>query len=437
MIKKVICYAAIALLAFSADAQRFRWRQIKPIEQESQKQIYIGVDGDTLLFDTIVAVDVEPLPATFFAPVIFDSYQYLDTAASRLNAIKATDNTWAEREYQRSQLLMRTKQRYMIDNPEYVTYNLSQLPEPPKKYIATVDPTQSTITIEEVPVDKSKLKAEAPVEEIKPRHWLHSFNGALQFSQAYISPNWYQGGDNNINMLSSLNYGVTLNQAFFPNLLFDASVQYKLGLTSAPSESIHDYLISQDLFLLSSKFGFKAINRWYYTFNMSLKTQLFKSYASDSKNLTAAFMAPGEINFGVGMTYSYNNAKKTRLFDASLSPLSYNLKTCLRSDMDETAFGIRNGRHTESKFGSSAEFKFNWKIAYNISYQSRLFVFSDYNYVQGDWENTLSLSVNKFLSTQLYVHLRYDSRTVPVRDWEEWQLKEILSFGFSYNFSHK
>lgn len=438
MIKKVICYAVIALSALFADAQHFNWRKIKHIEQSApQKKVYIGVDGDTLLFDTIVAVDVEPLPATFFAPAIFDTYQYLDTTASRLNAINATDNTWAEREYQRSQLLMRIKQRYMIDNPEKVKYNLSLLPEPPKKYVATVDPTKSTIIIEEVSIDKSTLKAEAPVEEIKPRHWLHSFSSSLQFSQAYISPNWYQGGDNSVNMLSSLNYGVMLNQAFFPELLFDASVQYKLGLTSAPSESIHDYLISQDLFLLTSKFGFKAINRWYYTINMSLKTQMFKSYASDSKILSAAFMAPGELNFGVGMTYSYNNAKKKRVFDASLAPLSYNLKTCLRSDINETAFGIREGRHTESQIGSSAEFKFRWNIAYNISYQSRLFAFSNYDYVQGDWENTLNFSINRYLSTQLYVHLRYDSRTIPVEDWEEWQLKEIFSFGFSYNFSHK
>lgn len=435
--KKVIFYVMIALSAFAAEAQQFKWRQIVADRQEApQKKVYVGVDGDTILFDSIVVVDAEPLPSTFFAPVIFDTYQYLDTTAMRLDAIDAADNTWAEREYQRSQLLMRTRQRYMIENPEYVDYNLSLLPEPPKKYIATVDPTQSIITIEEVPIDKSKLSAEAPIDEIKPRNWLHSFNGAVQFSQAYISPNWYQGGDNNVNMLSSLNYGVKLNPAFHPNLLFETTVQYKLGMASAPSDTLHDFSISQDLLLLTSKFGYKAINRWYYTFNMSLKTQLFKNYKPNTKNLTAAFMAPGEINFGVGMTYNYNNPKKTVAFDASLAPLSYNLKTCLRSDMNETAFGIKEGRHTESQIGSSAELKLKWNIAYNISYQSRLFVFSDYDYVQGDWENTFSFSINRYLSTQLYLHLRYDSRTAPVEDWEEWQLKEILSFGFSYSFSH-
>lgn len=437
MINKVISYVTFVLIAFSATAQQYNWRQISAATEpeQPQKQVYIGVDGDTLLFDSIVVVNPEPLPAAFFAPAIFDTYHYVDTTASTLNAINATNNTWAEREYQRSQLLIRTKQQYMINNPECVKYNLSLLPEPPKKYIATVDPAQSIITIKEAPIDKAQISAEAPVEEIKLRNWLHSFDGSLQFSQAYISPNWYQGGNNTVNMITSLNYGVKLNQAFHPNLLFETTVQYKLALSSAPSDSLRNYSISEDLFLLTSKFGFKAANRWYYTFNMSLKTQFLKNYKPNTNDLTAAFMAPGEFNFGVGMTYDYTNPKKTVVFGASISPLSYNLKTCLRSDIDETGFGITEGRHTESQIGSSAELKLKWQLAYNIYYQSRLFLFSNYKYVQGDWENTLSFSINRFLSTQLYLHLRYDSSTSPVEGWEEWQLKEILSFGFAYKFS--
>ena len=78
-----------------------------------------------------------------------------------------------------------------------------------------------------------------------------------------------------------------------------------------------------------------------------------------------------------------------------------------------------------------------WKMAYNITYSSRLYVFSDYTYVQGDWENTFSFDINRYLSTQLYIHLRYDSQTKAVDDskWHKWQLREVLSFGLSYKFS--
>lgn len=439
MIQKVISFIFVFLLTLSSQAQTFKWRQITMTDSVEevlpQKKIYIGVEGDTLLFDSITPVPAETLPTTFFMPAIFDTYHYLDTMAVGINSIKSTEDSWVTKATYQSQLLQRVKQQYMIDNPQYVQYNLSMLPEPPKKFVATVDPAQSIIVIKEAPIDKSQLSASAPVEEMKYRNWLHSFDGSLQFSQAYISPNWYQGGNNNVNMIASGSYGIKLNQAFHPNILFETNVQYKIALASTSTDSLRNYTISEDLFLLTSKVGFKALKRWYYTFNMSLKTQFFKNYKPNTNDLKAAFMAPGEVNIGVGMTYDYSNKKKTVVFGASLSPLSYNLKTCLRSDMDETSFGIKEGRHTVSQVGSSAEFKLNWKIAYNIQYQSRLFVFSNYQYVQGDWENTLSFSINRFLSTQLYVHLRYDSSTTPIEDWKDWQLKEILSFGFSYRFS--
>ena len=124
-------------------------------------------------------------------------------------------------------------------------------------------------------------------------------------------------------------------------------------------------------------------------------------------------------------------------FNASLAPISYNLKICANDKMDETAFGIEEGHSTVSQVGSSAECKLTWKIAHNINYTSRLFLFSNYNYIQGDWENRISFDINRFLSTNIFVHLRYDTSSVyePESKWKYWQLKEILSFGFSYKFS--
>ena len=66
-------------------------------------------------------------------------------------------------------------------------------------------------------------------------------------------------------------------------------------------------------------------------------------------------------------------------------------------------------------------------------------LFTDYKYVQGDWENTLEFSINRYLSTRLFAHLRYDTSVPPLEGskWKRWQFKEILSFGLSYKFSTK
>ena len=46
-------------------------------------------------------------------------------------------------------------------------------------------------------------------------------------------------------------------------------------------------------------------------------------------------------------------------------------------------------------------------------------------------------NINRFLTTQIFVHMRYDSSTPDCDDpdWHKFQFKEILSFGFAYKFA--
>ena len=105
--------------------------------------------------------------------------------------------------------------------------------------------------------------------------------------------------------------------------------------------------------------------------------------------------------------------------------------------MNEQSFGIKEGRKTVSEYGSSAEGKLFWQLCANISLRSRMFVFTDYDYIQGDLENTFQFTINRFLTTQVFIHMRYDSTAKQREDteWHKFQLKEILSFGFSYKFN--
>ena len=381
------------------------------------------------------------LPTIAFMPVVFDYVEIIDSVAfSDPNPMLADDNPyldWVRVEADRNRRFRDIKRRYMLDTPYNVRYNITTLPAPPKQYTATVDPSQSTITISEVISLDNKVKDPNMQLNVERRNWLHEFSAGLQFSQAYVSPNWYQGGNNNVNMIGSVRWNVKLNNRFHPNLIAEATTQYKLAIASAPQDSIHNYLISEDLFQFNGTFGVRAINNWYYSANAMFKTQLLNNYKTNSRDLKAAFMSPGELNVGLGMTYSKVNPKKTFKLDVSISPLSYNLKMSTNSRINVTNFGIKEGHRTISEIGSNAEVKMSWNIMWNITYNSRFFLFTDYKYVQGDWENNINFSINRYLSTQLYVHLRYDSSKEPVDDsshWKKWQLKEILSFGLQYQF---
>ena len=382
-----------------------------------------------------------PLPAYYFRPAVFSSFQFLDTMRVSKSAPLADSpldpNTfgWLVTDLYHNDLIRHARQAVVVRTPYLVRYDEASLPEPPKKFEANVDPKTAKIVIAEIIPEKApEQKLEA---QFYKRHWLKTFNGSVQFSQAYVSPNWYQGGNKNLNMLVNLYYNVKLNPAFHKKFLFETTFQYKLGMNDAPNDSLRNYSVSEDLFQFNMLVGYKASKRWYYSTNVSFKTQFLKNYKPNTHELKGAFMSPGELNVGVGMTYNYANPKKTFTLDASISPLSWNMKTCFIIHMQETSYGIEPGRHTVSEYGSSAEGKMTWQICDNISMRSRLFVFSDYSYAYGDWENTFMFNINRFLTTQIFVHMRYDSSTPDCDDpdWHKFQFKEILSFGFAYKFA--
>ena len=240
-------------------------------------------------------------------------------------------------------------------------------------------------------------------------------------------------------MLANFLWDVQLNNVYYPKLIFQSAVSYKLSVNSTPDDQYHEYSVSQDLFQYNLKLGYKAVKHWYYSFAAQFKTQFFNSYPANSETRSASFLSPGELNLGLGMTYTKENEAKTLKFSATVSPASYNLKTCIDPKVDPVQFGIRAGRKWLNEVGSNAEVNFMAKLWGNTTYTTRLFLFSDYKTFQGDWENTLNFQFSRLFSTQIYAHLRYDSSadSSVSRRWRKLMLKEILSVGISYTFSTK
>ncbi len=403
----------------------------------------VVLPGMTLPTDTTINVSDRMFSSITTLPLVFDSYDMFlsEKAGNPLTEAfpeEGTPTSFFDRLVKKNNRQKYFLQQVMIDNPEIVRYNMATMPRPPKKFVMNIDPSTAKLTIEEFrEAPRETMKDVVPDRKTNRINWLNSFDGGLQFSQAYISPNWYQGGNSNLNMIFNVLYDVKLNPKFYKKVIFETSVSYKLGLNNAPEDSIHQYNISEDILQVNTKIGLKAFNRWYYSVTGQFKTQLLNSYKVNSQEMVAAFLSPAELNVGVGMTYSYENKRKTFNFSASIAPFSYNLKTCTNPNLDPTSFGIDEGHTTKSEYGSSIELNWKWNLTYNISYTSRLFAFTDYSYIQGDWEHTIDFTINRFMSTKIYAHLRYDSQTNVDENssWRHWQFKEILSIGFTYKFS--
>lgn len=327
---------------------------------------------------------------------------------------------------------------YMLENPQAIEYADWNLPEPPVLYEDDIT-FLSFIKKQELP-EISPNEAILPEEvELKKKHWLHTVNALLQFSQAYVSPNWYQGGNNYLALLFGFNWNVNLNQVFHPKLLFQSAFSYKLGLTSTPEGNIHKYQMSEDVLQYNLNTGWKALGNWYYSMNLLFKTQIFTNYEDNSWKRKASFLSPGDLNLGLGMSYNHKNKLNTFSYTLTIAPLSYNLKTCIypNDKIGHAQFNIEADKKSKSEIGSNAELKLEWQIMANISYKTRVFAFTDYHYFLGDWQNTFSFDINKFLSTQLFINLRWDTSADRNTSWKTFMMREILSFGLSYTFSTK
>lgn len=393
------------------------------------------VDADEQL------MSLRPLPRITFQPIVYTNKSYLDTLrrpvfAPDYSGVEAL--RWIEDELSASRRSNEMIRAVIFTRPDLVRYNTATMPPIEPIYEVVIDPVDFSVSVEPLPTqpaDKGKMEG----TKVKKVHWLNKFNASLQFTQAYVSPNWYQGGNSNVNALLNLYYNIKLNPAYHPNLLFETTAQYKLGINSAPEDTIREYNVSEDIFQINTVFGLRAAKKWYYSVTGQFKTQMVNSYKANSEVLRSAFLSPAELNVGIGMTYNTANKSKTFTFDASIAPLSYNLKICTNDDMNPANYGIDPGKHSVSKYGSSAECKIGWKLAGNITFRSRIFAFTDYSRAYADWENAFIFSINRFLTTNLDVNLRYDTNTPKVdkTEWKKLQLKQLLSIGFAYTFETK
>lgn len=398
---------------------------------------------DSLQPDSATAALFERYPPMLNLPKVYLGYRSLYHPEFKPNQfilaspayLGITTPEWLSTAARADRMLGDIHYTYLINNPEKIKCAYSDLPQP---IILPEEDTSFLGYLSKLDLNLSGTKISASETELDRINWLHYFNTGLQFSQAYISTNWYQGGNNYLALLFNFTWNVDLNTIYHPNLLFQSALNYKLGFNSNPGASIHKYSVSQDNFQYNLKAGFKAFNHWFYSASLQFKTPLFNTYPADSYSRTAGFLSPGTLNLGLGMTFTRENKSKSFKFSASVSPLSYNLKTCIISEIDHDQFNIKPGRNTNSEFGSNAEATMFWKISDTVTWTSRMFLFTDYTYFMADWENTFNFQFNRFLSTQLYLHPRFDSSSdFNASKWHYWMFKEILSIGLSFTFSTK
>jgi hypothetical protein len=280
------------------------------------------------------------------------------------------------------------------------------------------------------PVEKASAESEFRV--LKPNFWKKSAAASVQFSQYGISDNWYQGGESTNALLAETK--LVANYDDRQKVQFENSLELKIGFITAPSDTVHTWKTNADLLRLYSKLGIQAVKNLFYTIDAKLSTQFFPNYKTNTNDLVSAFLSPVQFETSIGMDFKLDKSKyKLSLMGA---PFSYTFVYIKNDDIvNPSSFNVEPGHTSANLFGSKITANLDWKIAKDISYVTKLEYFTTYDKVIANWENTFNFQLNRYLSTKLFIHLRYDDGvTLTEENKSYFQLKEMLTFGLSYTW---
>ncbi len=264
-------------------------------------------------------------------------------------------------------------------------------------------------------------------------NWTREGKVGLNFSQSHLT-NWAAGGQSALNTLGlfgyKANYAKEKHQ--WDNYL-DVALGYSL---IGKSQSIK----TDDRVELSSQYGLKAAEHWFYSLGLSFKSQLANGfdYAKDSTHPISGFIAPAYITLGAGMDW-----KPSEKFSISFAPVTGRVTLVTIKELsDEGAFGVDPGKTSRFELGTRFVARLAQEIAKNVELGTKLELFSDYlknpQNIDVDWQANLTMKVNKWLNANIAAHLIYDD-DIMITDKDgnkgpRTQFKEVLSIGLSYDF---
>lgn len=285
-----------------------------------------------------------------------------------------------------------------------------------------------------------------------------SFNGAygLSINQLALS-NWAAGGESSWAGRAFTNFNLIYHIRTFEQKL---TGNFAFGIARFADRRIEK---QDDKIDLTYSLTFDSKTQWNLSMVATFNTQFANGYKyPNDSTLISGFFAPAYLTVSAG--YSYKS--KDERFQIFMSPMAGKVTFVMNQELaDKGSFGVKKGyydqdsiwipgEHIAPALGINVITNYKQPIGKNITYTTLLNVF--YNYAEHrdddrlrldvNWENNFNFSITKYLSTILFVHLKYDHNTTfPVYETIEGvetvvdnvpklQFKESLGIAFIHRF---
>ncbi len=296
--------------------------------------------------------------------------------------------------------------------------------------------------------------AEEPAEDVEIGNWTFGVFFSQQLNQVAFS-NWVQGGENSVASTSLINLTANMqNEAFY----WENRLNMAFGIIKTEDTPLRK---NEDRLHLISKAGREVSPHFSTSFLLDFRSQFYKGYNYPNDSVVVSrFMSPGVLSLSLGMDY-----KPWDFLTVFLSPASGKLTFVLDQDLaNKGAFGvdpaeydahdnlISEGSNVNAEFGALLNLVFEKEVFEDVELESRLTLFnnlidddsSNRRNTDVDWETTVNLKINRYITASFFIHMIYDHDTpIPVLDEDgketgnfkkKMQIKQMLGLGLSYRF---
>ena len=285
-----------------------------------------------------------------------------------------------------------------------------------------------------------------------------SFNGAygLNLNQLALS-NWAAGGENSWSGKAFANFALIYHIRTFEQKL---TGNFAFGIARFADRRLEK---QDDKIDLTYALTFDSKTQWNLSMVATFNTQFAHGYKyPNDSTLISTFFAPAYLTVSAGYSYKIKDER----FQIFMSPMAGKVTFVMNQELaDKGSFGVKKGYYDQDSvwipgeniapaIGVNIIINYKQPISKSITYTTMLNTF--YNYLERrdddrlrldvNWENTFNFTITKYLSTILFVHLKYDHNTTfPVYETIEGvetvvdskpklQFKESLGIAFIHRF---
>ena len=301
--------------------------------------------------------------------------------------------------------------------------------------------------------DRKALREKAAATLDSTKIWTKGGIFQLNFTQVQLV-NWSAGGLSSLSGIAQVNAFANKRK---DKIAWDNSLAIAYGLLAQEGKRSFK---SDDRFELNSRYGYQiGSSAWYASAMLQFRSQFTEGFNATNDTVKISnLLAPGYLLFGLGADYKPNDK-----FSLYISPATVKMTFVMDQDLaDAGAFGVDPavyeldslglpGRRTTPgetslfQFGAFLNATYQTPVAKNISFMTRLDLFSNYlkdpSNIDVNWEMLWTFKVNDWFAATLNTMLIYD-HDIDIARVEDntpkfgptTQFRETLGVGLNFKF---